>query len=244
MQELRQAYFSKEVQEKLGHYVYRLIDPRSGDTFYVGKGQGNRVFQHVKAALKANEDAEEDLRLDTIREIDRQNLKPIYIIHRHGMSKHVALEVEAALIDAYPGLTNRHSGQGSNDYGTAHVDQLSERYAAKTIEYQPKHNIMVIKTKWSTVEKHGGIYEAVRGRWRVNQRRANRAHYILAIIDGICRGVYTNGVWKRSLPPEDNRFEFDGEIAKEDICNQYVNKRLPDIDCRKGMAAPVLYKYR
>jgi len=40
----RQVRFSEEVIEKIGHYVYRLIDPRNGNTFYVGRGQGNRVF--------------------------------------------------------------------------------------------------------------------------------------------------------------------------------------------------------
>jgi hypothetical protein len=42
--------FSKEAVEQLGRYVYRLIDPRDGTTFYVGKGQGNQVFSHVEAA--------------------------------------------------------------------------------------------------------------------------------------------------------------------------------------------------
>ena len=32
--------FPPEVVQALGHYVYRLIDPRNGETFYVGKGQG------------------------------------------------------------------------------------------------------------------------------------------------------------------------------------------------------------
>ena len=235
--------FSKEIQEKLGHYVYRLIDPRNGQTFYVGKGQGNRVFEHVKAALKTDESSEEDLRLETIRQIKRKNLAPIHVIHRHNMSKNVALEVEAALIEAYPGLTNQISGQGSNDYGTAHVDELIERYAAETIKYDPSHNIMLIKTKWSTVEKRGGIYQAVRARWKINLLRAKRAHYILAIIDGICRGVFKPEKWKPSSPPEDKRYEFDGDEAKKEIRERYVNKRLPDNDCRKGMAAPVLYKY-
>lgn len=39
--------FSNEVKEKLKFYVYRLVDPRNGRTFYVGKGKGDRVFaQH------------------------------------------------------------------------------------------------------------------------------------------------------------------------------------------------------
>ena len=43
--------FSPEVSDKLEYYVYRLIDPRNGDTFYVGKGKGNRVFDHVKGEV-------------------------------------------------------------------------------------------------------------------------------------------------------------------------------------------------
>ena len=31
--------FTPEVAEKLKTYVYRLIDPRNGETFYVGKGR-------------------------------------------------------------------------------------------------------------------------------------------------------------------------------------------------------------
>lgn len=43
--------FPEEVISKMNYYVYRLIDPRNGETFYVGKGKGNRVFQHMKGAL-------------------------------------------------------------------------------------------------------------------------------------------------------------------------------------------------
>jgi hypothetical protein len=37
--------------EKLGYYVYLLIDPRNDKVFYVGKGKGNRVNQHLLGAL-------------------------------------------------------------------------------------------------------------------------------------------------------------------------------------------------
>jgi hypothetical protein len=35
--------FPPEVIDRLKWYVYRLVDPRNGETFYVGKGKGNRV---------------------------------------------------------------------------------------------------------------------------------------------------------------------------------------------------------
>ena len=37
--------FTAEVTEQLKYYVYRLIDPRNGQTFYVGKGKGNRLYE-------------------------------------------------------------------------------------------------------------------------------------------------------------------------------------------------------
>jgi hypothetical protein len=45
---LRNASLVPGVAEKLGYYVYALRDPtRSGAIFYVGKGQGDRVYQHA-----------------------------------------------------------------------------------------------------------------------------------------------------------------------------------------------------
>lgn len=45
--------FSKEVAEQLQYYVYRLIDPRNGQTFYVGKGN-NDIYETVRSAWKVN----------------------------------------------------------------------------------------------------------------------------------------------------------------------------------------------
>lgn len=63
--------FTEQVCEKLGHYVYRLIDPRNGETFYVGKGTGNRVFQHLQAAAQFVTDEQDimPLKIERIRAI-------------------------------------------------------------------------------------------------------------------------------------------------------------------------------
>jgi hypothetical protein len=45
---LRNASLVPGVAEKLGYYVCPHRDPtRSGAIFYVGKGQGDRVYQHA-----------------------------------------------------------------------------------------------------------------------------------------------------------------------------------------------------
>ena len=146
--------FKKGVAEELGFYVYRLIDPRNGQTFYVGKGRGDRVFAHIndELALGENED-ERSMKLETIREIRRARLPPVHVIHRHGMKEEVAIEVEATLIDVFAGgLTNVAVGQDSNRRGPANAAQLDAHYAAEVLEPMPGHRLMYIKIRQDTAE--------------------------------------------------------------------------------------------
>ena len=52
--------FPDEVAGQLGHYVYRLVDDREV-TFYVGKGQRNRAFAHIRCAITGEEGLRYDL---------------------------------------------------------------------------------------------------------------------------------------------------------------------------------------
>ena len=47
--------FNQQTIESLAYYVYALIDPRDNRIFYIGKGKGNRIFQHAKDALDCND---------------------------------------------------------------------------------------------------------------------------------------------------------------------------------------------
>ena len=76
--------FPTEVVKELKYYVYKLIDPRNGETFYVGKGNANRVFQHMKGALSASDPDEVTEKIKTINEIMSAGLDVIHVIHRHG----------------------------------------------------------------------------------------------------------------------------------------------------------------
>jgi hypothetical protein len=147
------------VAEKLGFYVYRLIDPRNGETFYVGKGKDDRIFQHAKGVLSADisdEDAA-DLKLQRIKDISAAGLEVGHVIHRHDIeSEELAFQIEAAVMDAFPGLSNEVGGHGSGDYGVRHVEELITEYAAE--EFEPKEKLILISIAKSYEEEGRDIY--------------------------------------------------------------------------------------
>jgi hypothetical protein len=107
----RRRLFSELVARRLKHYVYRLIDPRNGTTFYVGRGQGSRIFSHAAGQGKPTDSEDNQaLKLKTIWAIKNAGFEVQHVIHRHGMDENTAKEVEAALIDSYPGLANIQGG--------------------------------------------------------------------------------------------------------------------------------------
>src|SRR5437763_13973172 len=81
------------VAERLGHYVYLYIDPRSGEIFYVGKGQGNRALAHLS-------DGGESKKAERIAAIRQEGCEPTIHVLVHGLpSEEAAFRIEAAAID-------------------------------------------------------------------------------------------------------------------------------------------------
>ena len=157
------------------------------------------------------------------------------------MTPEVAFEVEAALIDATPGLSNEVSGQNSG-YGPANATQLQERYAAEEMEISSDHKVVIVKLQQTTVEKYDSMYEAVRTGWKVKKARADKAEFVIGAVDGICRGVYKpEGEWKKCAE-KPKRFEFIGQEAEDTVKKMYLGKRLPDYMRKKGNLNPVQYE--
>ena len=155
--------FPTGVAEELKWYVYRLIDPRNGETFYVGKGRGDRIFEHVKGNSGAIKDEDfVDLKLQRIKDISTAGLEVAHVVHRHKIeNEDVAYQIEAAMIHAYPGLTNKVAGHGAGDYGYRHVEQIVTEYASEPFEV--KEPLILISIARSYEEEEKDIYDAVRG---------------------------------------------------------------------------------
>jgi hypothetical protein len=241
--------FLPNIAQKLRTYVYRLIDPRNGETFYVGKGKGNRVFAHIRAEESLEGD-EIDTKLKRIREIRLAGFDVGHVIHRHGMDDATAFEVEAALIDAYPGLTNIASGTGGNDYGAMHAKEIIRRYSAEPAVFQ--HKVLLISVNRSAVER--SLYDATRYAWKLDKKKAKQADVILATIQGVIVGAFIAHDWLEAtaanFPGREEgegaprRFGFVGKEAPDDIKRLYLGKRVPDEYRKRGAANPIKYTWK
>ncbi len=88
----------------------------------------------------------------------------------------VAYEVEAALIDAYPGLTNRVGGHGSGEYGSQHVEEIIRAYEAEPFEVREPLILISIGVLFNREEY--SVYEAVRAVWKLDVARAQRHNLV------------------------------------------------------------------
>ncbi len=241
------SFFPNEVIEELKYYVYRLIDPRNGETFYVGKGKGNRVFSHIELANSMDKFDELNDKLQNIREIHLSGLEVIHIIHRHGMDEEIAFAVEAALIDAYPSAKNIVGGKYSNEYGPMNSKEIIRKYKAEVAEIS--HKVIIININASGLERK--IYEATRYAWKLNKSRAEKAEYVFAVSNGIIREVFKPTKWlkatKANFPnlnvDTENRYGFEGNKAECEIRQLYVGRILPSEYRKKGAANPIKYSY-
>lgn len=233
----QQDIFSNESRD---YYVYRLIDPRTGHTFYVGKGIGNRVFQHAKAAIKLKKHEDEaSEKIAQINAIKNAGLEVIHIIHRSGMTENEALEVEAALIDVYAGLTNIQSGinpeRGMMAAEIWRSLQEMETYAEPEVDY------ILIKVKSNVLaDNNNNLYETTRKAWRADLNNAKKYNYVFSAVDGIVKNIYTELTWYDSS--ETNRIEFIGKECSEDWTKDIIGKKIPEHYRKKGAANPFMYK--
>ena len=74
--------FSTSFEDKIGKYVYRLIDPTNNETFYFRKGMGNRIFSHANAIEKNVVKDRISLKFERIEDIRNGGLEILLSIQK------------------------------------------------------------------------------------------------------------------------------------------------------------------
>ena len=249
--------FSEQVSKQLNNYVYRLIDPRNGETFYVGKGKGNRVFDHATGVkLKAiDDDSDLSDKHERILAILNAKLEVMHVIHRHDLSDEAVFEVEAALIDAFPGLTNAQGGHGSNSKGPMNHLQIIRKYELPELDAEISEKLVLININaLEILYDREAIYDQVRFSWRISANRARKADYVLAVVRGVVVGAFVAHEWllatRENFPDisdadrsDGTRYGFKGAQAPSDIWERFVGadgKRVINNDM-KHIQYPIRY---
>lgn len=230
-----------DIANTLKCYVYIYTDPRNGEPFYIGKGQGDRVFAHLDDLADTDKTA-------TIRDIRKSGAEPQIDILRYGLTEAEASLIEASAIDliGLPSLTNRVAGHHDRSFGRIGSTELIQMLSAKTVTVRHKSLLITINRLYRSNMSNEELYEATRGIWRLGSRREN-ADYGMAVYQGIVREVYRIQSWHPAgtLPyktrdangfKESGRWEFEGSIAT-DIRDQYIGNSVG-----LGGQNPIRYK--
>lgn len=211
------------VVEKLGYYVYLLIDPRSGQVFYVGKGVGSRCFAHIWEARKTARDSKGDYeKLSTIRDIEQSGQQVRIEILRHGLTEDQAFQLEAAAMDllGFSDLANRVVGHGIRVLGRMSIDDINAQYGAKPVDFDPAHKVILIRSRrFHRGMSRDALYETTRVWWRMGSRRL-KADYAMAVHGGVVRAVYKIERWitpsEADIAEEQNRVGRYGFVGQRD----------------------------
>lgn len=258
--------FSELTLQKLclngDYYVYGLIDPRNNRLFYIGKGTGNRVFQHVAESGKHPESEKEKLRM--ISEIEQAGHSIKHILINWGLNESEAFAAEASLINLMhylspAALSNIVAGHHST--GCASTEEIERQFGAELLTEQDiKHKLLIIKVN-KLYDRHMSdqdIYDIVRGIWRADIHKARQADYVLGVYNNLIIGCYKPEHWyrvcdvsqdklplhtrDRSLSGMENRIFFecsDTDDAEGEL--SYLYKSIERIDHIQKSQNPITY---
>jgi len=222
----------------LGQYIYALRDPRDRKIFYVGQGQGNRVFSHfVEADLcLIHNKPFQQMSSKIIRILDIWNnlLDVEWIIIAHNLPNcsnnlpncnvNIANLVESAvydvLMESQNGVTlNTICPPSSTMLQSDEIASLGATFVNPTIHIE---NVFVFPIQ-NAVNKGASFYDATRMVWSVSKNnRSFKQSYAVGLQNAISIGSYEIDKWvKSTLYPKKYEFESPGHPNPSFFTNLY-----------------------
>lgn len=216
------------VMGKLGHHVYALYDPETGNPFYIGKGGGKsgtgnaRILGHFEEARSSGPTP--SAKVQKIKEIWATDRDVPWKILRSGLrDEDAAFEVESALIETMRDLgiplTNKQAGHGQFERGIKSPSDLLA-WAAPMFDLEALHPALVGRPIFlfnigKGVEEHrrsiGGSHAAIYDRatcqyWRVSkENRALENAIAIGCLGGVSRTAIEIQGWRMG---PDQRWEI------------------------------------
>ena len=238
--------FSTKTRDKLKYYVYLYIDPRTDQPFYVGKGQGNRCFSHLK-------DNTESDKARIINELEKLGLKPRIELLKYKLNEIEALLVEATAIDliGVKNLANLARGHGSRHGARAGVEEIGALLDAKEADITDPVMLITISRAYRHGMSMQELYDVTRSAWKAAPLKHN-AKYGLSIYQNIVREVFEIIQWVPGgttirgnddtghPPARPKRWEFVGRVAEDKIRKKYFGKSVASY-YKKGAQNPIMY---
>lgn len=258
--------FSEKAMNALnGFYVYALVDPRDDKVFYIGKGNGNRVFLHELESGKQQNS--EKKKLQKIREIESSGNYVKRLIINWGLSEDEAFIAEASLINllnCMPDIKLKNEVSGHHVHECLTVEDFELQYGALPLEKgDVKHSIMVIKINrlYRREMSDEELYDAVRGFWAASLKsiETRKVKYVFGVYNGLIVAVYKPDEWHYTyemidIPQIENLKPDDYERLKNRIyfiCNDfrnldedalfYLNKSIVNLKVNQSAQNPITY---
>ncbi len=228
--------FSQTTIEELNCYVYALRDETTNKIVYVGKGQGNRVFESLRAKSEVH-----------------GNKLTAHIV-RHKLTENEAEMLEAATMSLLRYVSfsdlkfNIQDGIYNKDLGMNSVEGIEMQYNAPEIDEKDfKHDVLVISINKSMHESRGDgdpspvkIYENTRKAWVLDKEKAKKVKYVMAKHNGVIKEIYEAEEWEPYPEGEGKkpRWGFVGDVVKNpEVREFYIGKKIS----KRGYGNPINY---
>ncbi|WMW80125.1 hypothetical protein RF679_15950 [Undibacterium cyanobacteriorum] len=223
----------RTAQEKLGLYVYVLVDPRTAEVFYVGKGGGTtngneRVLHHFKEAKKfafGEYSKVPSSKTKRILEIWDKGYDVQWWIIRHGIEdQRICDQIEAAVIDAFSlaksKILNAIRGYGAKQSGLISSKDVTLLNPAP-VNPRKKHSTVFLFPINQLMGERKDLYEATRKYWSVSKKWRDIADSIaIGVNNQTSAACFSIDKWRKC----DAKFSFTGhdmtdnhELARKNL---------------------------
>lgn len=237
------------------YYVYTLSD-NNGNVFYVGKGKGNRIFNHEFETTYFT-DSKINNKIARIRELGEKVVRRIVSF---DLTEQQAFAAEYTLIE-YLGLntlTNKVSGHGKKG-GT--VEEIEKKYGFLNTSIQDiKTDSLILAVKirdaFSLDENEDKDYSWIHGTndnnnlksrtlgfWNLSSARANKIKYIIGINTSANNSV-VSAYRVKGFETDGNRYGFfaEGQSYEALIKLGLYKRALSDLKFGSGSAIAYINK--